>query len=130
MTNRWLGCLILVAVLTGCGGPVFIFPGGTMRGDVVSEPITDWSFVEDAFVDVEFRPDDPYSVELNYFVKDGRLYVDPAAGRKWLEYLRADPRVRVRFGNSIYERTAVLVEDEAELEGFDPTRFVYRLDPR
>ena len=130
MTNRWLGCLILVAVLPGCGGPVFIFPGGTMRGDVVSEPITDWSFVEDAFVDVEFRPDDPYSVELNYFVKDGRLYVDPADGRKWLEYLRADPRVRVRFGNSIYERTAVLVEDEAELEGFDPTRFVYRLDPR
>lgn len=101
-----------------------------MHGDVVSEPITDWSFVEDAFVDVEFRPDDPYSVELNYFVKDGRLYVDPADGRKWLEYLRADPRVRVRFGNSIYERTAVLVEDEAELEGFDPTRFVYRLDPR
>ena len=130
MTNRWLGCLILVAVLAGCGGPVFFFPGGTMHGDVVSEPITDWSFVEEAFVDVEFRPDDPYSVELNYFVKDGHLYVDPADGRKWLEYLRADPRVRVRFGNSIYERTAVLVEDEAELEGFDPTRFVYRLDPR
>ena len=48
---------------------------------------------------MEFRPDDPYSVELNYFVKDGRLYIDPAEGRTWLEYLRADPRVRVRFGD-------------------------------
>ncbi len=66
MTNRWLGCLILVAVLAGCGGPVFFFPGGTMHGEVVSEPITDWSFVE----------------------------------------------------------------DEAGLEGFDSTRFLYRLDPR
>ncbi len=130
MTNRWLGSLILIAVLSGCGGPVFIIPGGTLRGDVVSEPVTDWSFVEESFVDVEFRPDDPYSVELNYFVKQGRLYIDPAEGRKWLEYLRADPRVRVRFENSIYELKAVLVEDEAELEGFDPTRFVYRLDPR
>lgn len=123
-------CFVLVAFVAGCGGPFFMLPGGALRGEVSDEPVDDWSFVDDAFVDVEFRPGDPYSVELNYFVKDGRLYIDPAEGRTWLEYLREDPRVRVRFGDTIYERKAVLVEDPAELEGFDPSRFVYRLDPR
>lgn len=122
--------LALVFALGGCGGPFLMFPGGALRGEVATEPVEDWSFVDDAFVDIEFRPENPYSVELNYVVKDGRLYVDPSEGRRWLAYLRADPRVRVRFGDTIYERRAVLVEDAAELEGFDPTRFVYRLDPR
>ncbi|MEM9176241.1 MAG: hypothetical protein AAGC67_13525 [Myxococcota bacterium] len=123
-------CLALSSVLAGCGGPFFMVPGGALRGELATGPVDDWSFVDDAFADVEFRPDDPYSVELNYFVKDGKLYLDPAEGRKWLDYLRADPRVRVRFGTTIYERRAVLVEDAKEREGFDPERFVYRLDPR
>ena len=122
--------LFVVVSFVGCGGPFLIIPGGALRGEVAEEVVEDWSFVDDAFVDVEFRPDDPYSVELNYFVKDGKLYLDPAEGRKWLDYLRADPRVRVRFGDTIYERRAVLVEDEQERAGFDPARFVYRLDPR
>ncbi|MCR9095177.1 MAG: hypothetical protein NXI30_13235 [bacterium] len=121
---------VLVAFVAGCGGPFFMLPGGELSGEVAEAPVDDWSFVDDAFVDIEFRPDDPYSVELNYFVRNGQLYIDPAEGRTWLEYLREDPRVRVRFGDTIYERTAVLVEDEAELEGFDPKRLVYRLDPR
>ena len=121
---------LLVVGLSGCGGPFLMLPGGELSGELSNERIDDWRFVEDAFVDVEFRPDDPYSVELNYVVKDGQLYIDPAEGRTWLEYLRADPRVRVRFGDTIYERRAVLVEDEQERAGFDPARFVYRLDPR
>ncbi len=122
--------LSVVVLLAGCGGPFLMIPGGALRGEVVAEPVTDWSFADDAFVDVEFRPDDPYSVELNYIVRDGRLYLDPAEGRTWLDYLRADPRVRIRFDDSIYEAEAVLVEDPAEREGFDPTRFVYRIESR
>jgi hypothetical protein len=116
--------------LFGCGGPVLIFPGGALSGTVVAEPVSDWSFADDTFVDLETRPDDPYSVELNYVVRDGRLYVDPAEGRTWLEHIRADPRVRVRFGDAIYPATAVLVGRPGELEGFDPDRFIYRLDSR
>ena len=107
-----------------------MFPGGALRGDVVTEPVDDWSFVEDRFVDLETRPSDPYSVELNYIVKDGKLYIDPAEGRRWLDHLRADPRVRVRFGGKIYPLKAVLVGRPGELEGFDEDRFIYRLDPR
>jgi hypothetical protein len=36
----------------------------------------------------------------------------------------------VRFGEKIYLATAVLVGEPGEVSGFDPTRFVYRLEPR
>ena len=86
--------------------------------------------MSDSFVDLETRPSDPYSVELNYIVMDGKLYIDPAEGRVWLEYIREDPRVRVRFGDRIYPLEAVLVGQPGELEGFDADRFIYRLAPR
>ena len=41
-----------------------------------------------------------------------------------------DPRVRVRFDGKVYPGTAILVEDPAEREGFDPDRFVYRIESR
>ena len=119
-----------VALALGCGGPILVIPGGALSGEVVDEPVSDWSFVDSMFVDLEVRPDDPYSVELNYIVRDGQLYIDPAEGKQWLEYIRADPRVRVRFGGKVYPLTAVLVGRPGELEGFDADRFVYRLDPR
>jgi len=121
--------LVAVAALA-CGGPMGMLPGGPLRGEVVRQPVEDWSFVEDRFVDLETRPEDPYSVELNYIVRDGQLYIDPSEGRRWLEHIRADPRVRVRFAGKIYLLEAVLVEQPGELEGFDADRFVYRLDPR
>lgn len=122
--------LVLVCFAAGCGGPMLLLPGGELSGDVVEEPVADWSFADDTFVDLETRPDDPYSVELNYFVRDGQLYVDPAEGRAWLDHIRADPRVRVRFGDKIYGATAVLVGEPGQLPDFDEDRFVYRLDSR
>ena len=120
-----------MALLTlGCGGPMLVFPGGALSGEVVREPVTDWSFADDSFVDLETRPKNPYSVELNYFVRDGKLYVDPKEGRTWLEHLRADPRARVRFSGKVYPVTAVLVGKPGELPDFDPSRFIYRLDSR
>ncbi len=122
--------LLLVPLLAGCGGPFLVFPGGELSGEVVTEPVDDWSFVDDTFLDLEVRPSDPYSVELNYVVRDGKLYIDPAEGRRWLDYIREDPRVRARFGGKVYPLTAVLVGEPGELEGFDPDRFIYRLDAR
>ena len=120
----------LAVALAGCNGPLLVFPGGALGGEVVDPPPTDWSFATDRFIELETRPGDPYSVELNYFVKDGKLYVDPAEGRRWLDHIRADPRVRVRLGGKVYPLKATLVDDPVELEGFDPERFVLRLDPR
>lgn len=121
----------IVGTLTaGCGGPFLSIPGGALAGEVVSEPVTDWSFVDSVFLDLETRPEDPYSVELNYFVKDGKLYIDPAEGRTWYEHIKANPLVRARFAGKIYPLRAVLVGKPGELEGFDEDRYVYRLDPR
>jgi hypothetical protein len=122
----------LIATSAGCGGPFLVFPGGSLRGEVVSEPPADWSFVDSSFMDLEVRPDDPYSVTLNYFVRDGQLYIDPAEGREWFTYLQQDERVRVRFGfdDRVYLLRAVRVAGPGELEGFDADRHVYRLDPR
>ncbi len=101
-----------------------------MTGEVVAKPVADWSFVTARFVDLELRPEDPYSVQLNYIVREGQLLIDPKEGRRWFEYLKADARVRVRFDGKIYPLTAVLVGRPGELEGFDADRFIYRLDPR
>ena len=84
----WLACIASVAALA-CGGPMLMIPGSSLRGEVVTEPVSDWSFASDRFVDLETRPADPYSVELNYIVRDGLLYLDPAEGRVWLDHLRA-----------------------------------------
>jgi hypothetical protein len=127
---RKLALAFACLLCAGCGGPFLVFPGGELSGEVVSEPVTDWSFVTDEFVDLETRPSDPYSVELNYFVRDGQLYLDPAEGRRWLDHIREDPRVRVRFGDRIYPLKAVLAGKPGELPGFDPERFVYRLEAR
>ncbi|MDJ0788760.1 MAG: hypothetical protein QNK05_18275 [Myxococcota bacterium] len=122
---------IIAALLFGCGGgPTLVFPGGALAGTEVAEPVTDWSFVDARFVDLETRPSDPYSVELNYILRDGKLYIDPSEGKRWLDHIREDPRVRVRFGDEIYRATAVLVGEPGELPDFDPERFIYRLDPR
>ena len=129
----WISRRVLVGLVLlsfGCGGPFLVFPGGELSGEVVTTPVGDWSFVRDSFVDLETRPGDPYSVELNYIVKDGKLYIDPAEGRRWLDHIRADPRVRVRFGEKVYALKAVLVGQPGELEGFDPDRYIYRLDSR
>ena len=128
---RALALVIFLSAYLACGGPMLVFPGGALSGEVVTEPIEDWSFVSDEpFVDLETTPDDPYSVQLNYILREGKLYIDPAEGRTWFEHLKEDLNVRIRFGDKIYPVTAVLVGRPGELEGFDPNRFVYRLDSR
>ncbi len=131
--NRFLLLAVAAVALaaSACsGGPFLVFPGGALSGEVVSEPPADWSFADDSVVHLETRPDRPYSVELNYVLEDGKLFIDPAEGRVWFDYLREDPRVRVRFGEKVYLATAVLVGKPGELADFPPDRYVYRLDFR
>ena len=129
LVSRWLlsGATLLSLA---CGGPFFMLPGGALSGEVVSETVRDWSFVDDPYIDIETRPRDPYSVELNYLIKDGQLFLDPAPGRKWLDHIREDPNMRVRFGDKVYPVRAILVGNPGELDGFDPNRFIYRLESR
>ena len=129
---RWVAVLMLVFLIAGmgCGGPWLAIPGGHLSGREVEKVPADWTSETAQFMELETRPEDPYSVQLSYFVVDGKLYLDPAEGRMWLDHMRDDPRVRARFGQRIYRLQAVLAAEPGEMEGFDPTRFIYRLDPR
>jgi len=124
-----LFCAVLLC-LCGCGGPFLIIPGGQLSGTELSEPVTDWSFVDSQFLELETQPQNPRSVQLNYVVRDGNLYIDPAEGKTWLQHIRADANVRVRFGERIYPVRAILVGEPGELAGFDQDRFIYQLVSR
>jgi hypothetical protein len=127
--------LLGVLLLAGCGffEPIGPIAGGRLSGEVVSEPVADWSFVDNhETIKVETRPGDPYSVTTWVFHHGGNLYVpcgDPES-RTWVANVQADPRVRLKIGERIYERSAVRVTDPAEFEAAaQPLLRKYDLDP-
>lgn len=110
--------LLTVALFFAAGcGPLVMIPGGALSGEVKPVP-ADWSFSEAIdTVQLETRPDDPYSVNVWGVAIGPHFYI--AAGRmtnQWAENLRADPRARLRVGDDVFEVAAVEVDDEAELE--------------
>ena len=105
-----------------CAGPMLMVPGGELGGQVVTERVDDFSFTRDGVFELEVRPSDPYSVQLNYVVRDGVLHVDPGEGRRWLDYMREDPNVRVRIDGKIYPLRAELVGPPGSVEGFPHDR--------
>lgn len=135
---RWFFYLIVfLAVLVGGlylyapynNGPLEVFPGGAMTGPAGIE--TNWDFVKgDGVLDLELRPEQPYSVRVNFIKKNDNIYIDPAPDRNWYAILLKNLNVRVRFDREIYDVRAVEVTDPTETEGMDPTRIIYRLEMR
>jgi hypothetical protein len=123
-----LCCSLWLAL--ACSGPVGVFPGGELRGELVTEPPASWSFPESGVLTLETRAGDPYSVNIGYTTRDGVLYIDPAEERRWLAHLRDDPLVRVRIDGRIYPMRAESVGPPGSLAGFPEDRYVYRLLPR
>jgi hypothetical protein len=132
--------------LAACGGPVATFPGGALDGPVKATP-SSWEFAREAgTVQLETRPDDPYSVNIACAVVDDGLFVSAGDNKsRWVENMEADPRVRMRIDGDVYELAARRVTTDAEMNAFaeewiknswarDPRDFeevwVYRLDPR
>lgn len=114
-----------ILLLTACE-PVDRRPGlGWLSGEVVSEPVTDWSFTDEVaeiFVETRTWYGIPHSVTTVCAAHDGSLYVPslyfeggefPEA-RFWHRNIARDPRVRLAIGERIFERRAVLVDDPAE----------------
>ncbi len=121
-----LVCLILLLVVlrvTGFG-PHDRTPGLWLKGNVVTTPVTDWSFTDNIPV-VQLQTQTwyvlPHSVNINCLDYNGELYlvsVYPAGtGHSWNDNVMRDSHVRLKIGDQIYERTAVLVIDPAAQEG-------------
>ena len=99
-----------LALLGLACGPV---PGGRLSGEVAPLP-ADWAPLTrglDGMCEVESRPSDPHSIQLQCYTHAGAMYVHShrwalAAWypfRSWAEIWLEEPDVRVRLGSSIYE---------------------------
>lgn len=108
-------------------------PGLWLKGEVVTTPVTDWSFVENVphpgrsinTVLVETRTPYfiPHSVRTMPFIRNGVLYLRSHQDRmdlqfphdkSWTANVARDPRVRIKIGDKMYEATLVLVADRAQ----------------
>ena len=140
--------LLLVVVLAGaCNGPVGLMSGGKLEGEVKPVP-ENWAFLgESGQMQLETKPGAPYSVNVNYTILDGTMYVNAGDTETvWVKNIAANPAVRLRIGDAIYELRAERVTDPAEIAHFgkawtaqsmfmrDPSQFeevwVYRMQPR
>ena len=102
-------------------------PGLWLRGEPIHTAIADWSF-SDAFPEITVETRTwyllPHSVTTASAVSEGHLYVPSVYGssakfpeaRFWHRNIARDPRVRVKVGDRVYDRRAVLVNDPAEQE--------------
>ena len=120
---KWIGLALLafalfVFLLDAFGGylmdgPLGPIPGGRMSGPVVdpAEPL-DWSGAERE-IEIEVRPEQPWSLTVWRVVVDGDLYIPSGNGaeRRWTQVAVADPRVRVRSQGRIQEGCLVRIED-------------------
>jgi hypothetical protein len=120
---RWVVATLLI--LAAAGGvlyarrsnPIEFISGRQLTGEVVTEPVSDWSFAKDyPTIALETRPGAPHSVTAWCLVHEGKLYVPASAGstKSWTHYAAADPRVRIKIGDKIYPGVATrVVADEA-----------------
>jgi hypothetical protein len=111
--------ILLPALSAGCEGPFTLLPGGALEGTTLPAPES-WSFTDDVdTVQLETRPADPYSVNIWVIALNDALYVHAGANRAtWVEHIEADPNVRVRVNESIYELSASRVEAQEEFDRF------------
>jgi hypothetical protein len=121
-----LVCLALVLVVLRITGlnPHDRIPGLWLTGDLVTTPVTDWSFTDEVptiKLQTQSRFLLPHSVTINCVAYNGQLYVTStyAAGppRSWNENVFRDPHVRIKIGDKLYDRTLLLVTDPAERQG-------------
>lgn len=124
-----LGALVLACAVTYFAGAIQPTPEGRpgfrLTGELVREPVSDWTFSNaDALVELESNA--PWGLAHSVTVvcasTGADLYVPSVysegggwpEARRWNRNVVADPRVRIRIGARLYERSAALVTDEAE----------------
>lgn len=114
-----LFALVSIASTVGCSNPWLLMPGGALEGKSSPTPES-WSFTDDVeTVQLETRPADPYSVNIWVIALGESLYVHAGANRStWVEYIEADPNVRLRVNDSIYELSASRVDAQGEFDRF------------
>jgi hypothetical protein len=111
---------MLCLALGGCFDPSDGRPGTRLSGDVVALP-ADWAFTaanQEIAVEVRGFLGLPHSVTIWCVTLDGALFIgarDPES-KRWPAWAEADPNVRLKIGDSVYEVRLTRVEDAATIE--------------
>ena len=114
-----LASLLIALVASGCNGPFLVLPGGGLDGDTEPVPAS-WAFAGDyGTIQLEPRPEDPYSVNIAVTAIDGRLYINAGdTETQWVKNMTANPLVRVRLKGTLYDMRVARVTDSAEISKF------------
>ncbi len=125
--------LLLVFTAVGCNGPLMLLPGGELEGDVRPAP-SDWAFAGNyGIVQLETRPEEPYSVNIAFTIVEGRLYVNAGdTETQWVKNMTANPLVRLRLDGVLYDLRAERVTDAEEIAAFGSawtSQSTFRRDP-
>ena len=137
--------ILALGLVLGCG-PI---PGGSLDGNPSVVP-SDWNAAmgaDHALCEIESRPDDPHSIQLDCFSYEGALYVQSHRWvsaswwpvKSWAVVWQEHPDVRVRIGDALYDLKAVPVASGPQrdailgMRGYDPIPagiVLFRFEPR
>jgi len=98
-------------------GPLALIPGGALRaGEIVSAPVTDWTFADVDTIEMQLESQS-ISRTTWILVNEGRAYI-PASlsfppGKTWPQKADADGRATLRIAGHRYLVTLTRVQDEA-----------------
>jgi hypothetical protein len=111
--------LLLTGPITGCGSPFLLLPGGALEGTTAATP-DGWSSTDAVkTVQLETLPANPYSVNIWVTAAGEHVYVHAGTSRStWVENIEADPNVRLRVNDTIYELAAARVVVQEEFDRF------------
>jgi len=129
-----VGLILAIVVLRVVGlDPRERRPGLWLTGNVVTTPVTDWSFTDKyptIFVETRTWYGIPHSVTTSCVSHDGRLYLTSVyregaqfpGDKFWNRNIVRDPHVRLKIGDQLYDRTLSLVTDAAERQSVLQTK--------
>ena len=122
-----LACLVVLLLVLRITGlePRDRTPGLWLKGDLVTAPVSDWSFT-DAYQTVKVQTRTwyllPHSVTTYCVAYKGQLYLTSVYnagleyphGRSWNADVARDPHVRLKIGDRLYDRVLSHVTDPTE----------------
>ncbi len=107
---KWL-TLTTLLFLTACTDPFIGIPGGKLKGETSQLPAA-LASVPDV-IQVEFRPSNPYSINIWAVVEGGDIHIATTATKR-VPFLEANNLVTVKVDGKLYELQAQKVNTEEE----------------
>tara|TARA_B100000497_G_scaffold72864_1_gene81786 strand:- start:2288 stop:2734 length:447 start_codon:yes stop_codon:yes gene_type:complete len=113
--GKTLLLFVFLLAISACE-PIGPMPGGGLSGNVATYP-SSWSALNASEV-VQLEVNGPYSVNIWGVGVDRGYYVAAGKGSesKWTRKIAQNSAVRLRIAETIYELTAIKVDDDDELK--------------